>query len=196
MGLTVIVGFAIVAAGKEAGLFGSSSDDGAPQAAAEAPVPPPTLPPTAAPTPTPIVIERVVYRDEYLPGQSSNDDGGASSSSRHTNAPPPAATAGSGAPPSQPPATPASADNTPTAVDDGFHSQQAEFEGSIVSASENHFIVVGEHGEFPMTVTADTEVHGGALVVGAVVSVHAQSIPGGVWLANEIEVHGGDHEDD
>jgi hypothetical protein len=196
LGLTVIVGFAIAALGKEAGLFGSSGSDGAPEAAAEAPVVPPTALPTVAPTATPIVIQQVVYRDEYVPGSSSSS-GGDGSSSRQSRAPPPAATSSGGGgattAPTSPPAPPA---NTP--ADDGFHSQSAEFEGQIVSASGNQFVVSGEHGDYSMTVTAQTRVHGGALVAGAFVSVHARSIPGDVWVANEIEVHGGggEHEEE
>lgn len=190
LGLTIIVGFAIAALGKETGLFGSSSSDGAaPQVGAEAPLAPTLAPPTAVPTLTPIVIERVVYRDEYVPGQS---DGGETSSSspRRTSPPPPAATTGSGAT-APAPNTPQAGDDGPPPVDDGFQSAHAEFEGQVVAASGNNYTIADEHGEVSVTVTPDTRVHGGALAVGVEVNVHAQSIPGGVWIANEVEVDGG-----
>ena len=190
LGLTIIVGFAVAALGKEAGLFGSSSSDGgAPQVAAEAPLTPTLPPPTAAPTPTPIVIERIVYRDEYLPPDSgvrgSGDTGNGSRVSPGQGDSAPSATApatDAGAP------TPAGKTNEDPQAKDLFDSEFIEVQGEVVAASQYSVTVDDGQGELVFTITPDTRLRGGALASGVEVSLHAQSIPGGVWIANEIEV--------
>jgi hypothetical protein len=193
LGLTIIVGFAIVALGKEAGLFGSSSSDaGAPQVAAEAPLAPTLPPPTAVSTPTPIVIERIVYRDEYLPPDSgvrgSSEAGNRSQVSPGQGDSAPSATAPST---NASPVTPEGKITQEPQEEDLFDSEFIEVKGQVVSASEYSVTVDDGQGELVFTITPDTLVHGGALAPGADVSVHAQSIPGAVWIANEIEVYDG-----
>lgn len=204
--LTTIAAFIIVAYGSRVGLFGAAGSSGEePVSAASFPTPT-AAPATEAPPQQPMVIDEYIYQDEYVQGGGGGGtgDGGApapSSSGRDGSAPPshssPQQTSPAPSAPSDAVAPPPQAeenDDSPPPASPG--GQELEFSGTVVSSSGSSLTVQTSSGQLSMSI-AGASVHGGALVPGVHVSVHATRLPDNSIVAREVEVGaGGSHDED
>jgi hypothetical protein len=189
--LTTIAGFVIVAYGTREGLFGGG-DDGAgasPQVAAQ----PLNLPAVPTASPTPIIIEQIVYRDEYIAGQSSSGDGADAPTSPPPASPPATSAPGDTDQPPPPAADEGDDDAPPPALSPG---QTLEFSGTITAVDADSMTVATSSGAVTVALLSQTEVHGGTPQPGLGVSVHARVLSDGTTAATEVEVHGGEIEGD
>jgi hypothetical protein len=167
-------------------LFGGGDE----AASAQAPV---LVPATNVPTvaPTPIVVERIVYQDEYVtsgPSAPSSSGGGV-----------PASSDDSAPRQSQQPAPPASSEE-PQDVGapeehEGYVAIGSEFSGTVLAVSGSSFTMAVGSDQVTVHVGEGTEVHDGALVPGVIAKVHTIKQGDGTLLATEVEIVGGEHDD-
>ena len=90
------------------------------------------------------------------------------------------APAGLGAAPSEPPP---SDDEDDAPAPTQAQAATAEFVGQVTAISGSSITVSGEHGQYQVTLTSDTNVPGSPLTVGATVRVHARAQGNGTLVA-------------